>query len=229
MYEIAARRRPVGERITFALLLSNRFNCCKCPTLLFLWTLSESRILPDKRRLKYCYFSTVFRCVVVLVFDSACEGPMSSTPELFLIEDNPDDRDLFSRAVKLSGLNLRVTCAKDAPEAVLRLNRIGKFAGTSLPDLIILDLSLPGLQGKTLLQVIRSAYNSRSVPVVILTGSAREHDKAECESMGISEYALKPESLFELTQFVSSLVHFFPDVSATGRVAAINDRAGELR
>jgi len=152
---------------------------------------------------------------------------MSSAPELFLIEDNADDRDLFSRAVALSKLDLRVTFAKDAPEAVLRLNRIGKFAGTSLPNLIILDLALPGLQGKTLLQVIRSAYNSRSVPVVILTGSARERDKAECESLGISEYALKPESLFELTQFVSSLVRFFPDGSSTTKIAVINDRTGE--
>lgn len=136
---------------------------------------------------------------------------MPLLPELFVVEDDLDDRDLFSRAVLASGLAVRLTFAQDAPEAVMRFNRMGDYAGTPLPDVIILDLSLPGVQGKTLLQVIRHAYGSRAVPVVILTGSTQERDRIDCEYWGISDYSLKPQSLFELTEFVARLARFLPE------------------
>ena len=77
--------------------------------------------------------------------------------EILLIEDDPDDRFIFERAVKASGIPATVTWAGTAAEAVARLNRIGAHAGASLPRLIVMDLGLPGITGKTLLQVIRNA------------------------------------------------------------------------
>ncbi|MFT3766270.1 MAG: response regulator [Minicystis sp.] len=135
---------------------------------------------------------------------------MSSFPEILLIEDNADDRAMFVKAVAMSMLPARVTCAADAPQAVARLNRIGDFAGQPLPSLIILDLSLPGLQGRTLLQVIRNAFGPRLVPIVVLTGSLREEDRAECERWGISDYMVKPQSYFGLIEFVASLARYIP-------------------
>jgi CheY-like chemotaxis protein len=145
-------------------------------------------------------------------------------PEILLVEDNADDRALFARAVAASGLAVHVTYASRAPEAVMRLNRLGIFEGTPLPALIILDLGLPGLQGQILLQVIRNAYGPRAVPVIVLTGSLREQDKADCEHWGISDYVVKPGSLYGLTQFVAGLSRFFAADSVTGRIPAIQKR-----
>lgn len=130
---------------------------------------------------------------------------MDSTPEILLIEDNADDRDLFASALLASGLDARVTFAGDAAQAVLRLNRMGEFAQTPLPTLVVLDLGLPGLQGKTLLQVIRNAYGPRTIPVVILTGSYRSVDRTECEAWGICEYFIKPRTYLEQIRLVASL------------------------
>ncbi len=135
---------------------------------------------------------------------------MPSIQEILLIEDSADDRALFDRAVAASGMPLRVTHAQSAPEAVMRLNRLGKYAGTELPAVIVLDLSLPGLQGATLLQVVRNAYGPRDVPVVILTGSDNAADQEACEPWDISDYVVKPHAHSELVAFVRSLARFLP-------------------
>lgn len=130
---------------------------------------------------------------------------MDTTPEILLIEDNLDDRELFAAALQASGLNARATFAGDAAQAVLRLNRMGEFADTPLPALVVLDLGLPGLQGKSLLQVIRNAYGPRAIPVVVLTGSYRTSDRTECEALGIVDYLIKPRTYVEQIRLVASL------------------------
>jgi len=69
---------------------------------------------------------------------------MAFQPEILLIGDNADDRVVFFRAAEESGLNTTVSHASGATAAVLRLNRMGTCAGTSLPSLIVFDLSLRG-------------------------------------------------------------------------------------
>jgi CheY-like chemotaxis protein len=149
---------------------------------------------------------------------------MPSLPEILLIEDNEDDRTAFAKAVAMSGLPARVTYASGAPEAVMRLNRLAGFAGTELPALIVLDLTLPGLRGPILLQVIRNAFGPRHVPVVVLTGSLREHDRSDCERWGISDYQVKPQSFFGLVRFVSGLARLLPPVLPAGSVPQDEER-----
>jgi CheY-like chemotaxis protein len=126
-------------------------------------------------------------------------------PQILLIEDNPDDRDLFIRALTVGGLEALVVVAKDAVQAVLRLNRLGEFALTPLPALVVLDLGLPGLHGKTLLQVIRNAYGPRAMPVVVLTGSLDAGDRAECEACGISDFIEKPTTTAGWSHLVATV------------------------
>jgi len=145
---------------------------------------------------------------------------MPLPPEILLIEDDPDDRDLFAKAVAASGIEVRVTYTTSAPEAVMRLNRLGGFANTPLPALILLDLSLDGLQGQTLLQVIRNAYGPRDVPIIILTGSLRDRDRTDCERWGISDFVVKPRSHFGLTKFVTGLKRYLPNFEDTESVMA---------
>ncbi len=153
---------------------------------------------------------------------------MPSLPEILLIEDSADDRALFDRAVAASGMEVRVTHVSSAPEAVMRLNRLGHYAGTDLPSIIVLDLSLPGLQGATLLQVVRNAYGPREVPVVILTGSDSAADQESCEPWDISDYVVKPHAHSELVAFVRSLARFLPSGKrqATTVIVRNNSKTG---
>ena len=124
--------------------------------------------------------------------------------EILLIEDDPDDRFIFERAVKASGIPATVTWAGSASEAVARLNRLGAFSDASLPRLIVMDLGLPGITGKTLLQVIRNAYAKTEVCIIILTGSMMVDDRIDCELWGISAYLVKPDKLDAMTALVGS-------------------------
>lgn len=148
----------------------------------------------------------------------------ASPPEILLIEDSSDDRELFLRAVKASGMALRISHATSAHEAVMRLNRLGRYAGTDLPAVIVLDLSLPGLQGSTLLQVVRNAYGPRDVPVVVLTGSTSESDQAACEPWDISDYVVKPHAHSELVAFVRSLARFLPSGAKQATTVIVRNR-----
>ena len=127
------------------------------------------------------------------------------TFEILLIEDNLDDRFVFQRAVTVSGISAIVTFAPHAAEAVSRLNRFGAYADTPLPALIILDLGLPGITGKTLLQVVRNAYGPQSVPILVLTGSSAPADEEECASWGISGFMVKPNNFDDMVRFAASL------------------------
>jgi len=136
-------------------------------------------------------------------------------PEILMIEDRKDDRDLFQAAVLVSGLRARVSFAADAVEAVVRLNRLGAVNDAQLPALIVLDLGLPGLKGQTLLQVIRTAYGPREVAIIVLTGSQRPADRAICETWSISEYMVKPPEYADLVRWVKTLARFLPSEEAT--------------
>ncbi len=138
-----------------------------------------------------------------------------SIPEILMIEDRTDDRELFSAAVAASGL--RATVGRvDASQAIMRINRLGRFANVPQPALIVLDLGLPGLQGHALLEAIRKAYGLREVPVVVLTGSQLESDRAACRTWGISDYLVKPPAFETLVEWTRGLARFLPaqDVAA---------------
>lgn len=130
---------------------------------------------------------------------------MTPVPEILLIEDDVDDHDLFAVALRTSGINALLTWVTNAADAILRLNRMGAFSAIPLPALVVLDLGLPGLQGGTLLQVIRNAYGPRLIPVVVLTNSYRAIDRTECEQWGISDYLIKPVAYADQVRLVASL------------------------
>lgn len=143
---------------------------------------------------------------------------MRSLPEILLIEDNKDDKDLFEMALLACGLQATLTQAMDAAETVKRLNRAG--GDRPLPSLIVLDLSLSGLQGRTLLEVIRNAYGAETIPIVILTGSKIPSDRATYEAMCVSEYLIKPTTFVDLVRLVASLQRYLVAPAAAPDTAA---------
>ena len=149
-------------------------------------------------------------------------GLQMQTFEILLVEDNPDDRFVFQRAVIASGIPAIVTFAPHAAEAVSRLNRFGAYADTPLPALIVLDLGLPGITGKTLLQVVRNAYGPQSVPIIVLTGSSAPADKEECASWGISGFLVKPDDFDSMIKFVTKLPGYI--ASGPNRISPMIER-----
>ena len=110
---------------------------------------------------------------------------------ILLVEDNRDDELLTRRALKKSRVANDVVVARDGQEAVDHLLGEG-CQGRSLPQLVLLDLKLPRLDGIEVLRRIRSSPRTRLLPVVALTSSDEERDLYETYRLGINSYVRKP-------------------------------------
>ncbi len=104
---------------------------------------------------------------------------------LFLVEDNQDNADLIGDLV---GSDYHLVCYPDAVSALGALTQVG----TSTPDLLLLDISLPGMDGATLLRHIRSHNRLKHIPAVALTAHAMKTEKDDLISAGFNAYLSKP-------------------------------------
>ena len=122
---------------------------------------------------------------------------------LLLVEDNPDDEALTLRALKKHNLANRVVVARDGQEALDFLFGNGKFSGrdtSELPQIILLDLKLPKVNGLEVLEAMRANHQTRNIPVVVLTSSNEEQDILRSYDLGANSYVRKPvdfEQFFE--------------------------------
>ena len=114
---------------------------------------------------------------------------------ILLVEDNPDDVELTRIAFAEAGSEHRLVVVADGAEAVDYLLGKGKHAGrdpADLPALVLLDLNLPKLNGREVLQAIRADPATRSLPVVVLTTSAEPLDVGGVYELGANSYIQKP-------------------------------------
>jgi two-component system response regulator len=128
--------------------------------------------------------------------------------EILLVEDNPDDVDLTLRAFRKSKIANEIVVARDGVEALDYLFATGQHAGrdsNSLPQLVLLDLKLPRLDGLQVLERIRGNPKTRLLPVVILTSSTEEPDLLTGYSLGANSYIRKPVDFQEFVVAVRRL------------------------
>jgi CheY-like chemotaxis protein len=128
-----------------------------------------------------------------------------STKHILLVEDNPDDVKLTIRALEKSRVVNDVDVASDGVEAMDYFSGKGKFAGRNtslLPQVILLDLKMPRMDGLEVLRRLRSDEKTRLLPVVVLTTSSEERDKVESYKLGANSYIRKP---VDFTQFAESV------------------------
>jgi two-component system, response regulator len=121
---------------------------------------------------------------------------MSATEKktILLVEDNPDDVDLTLRAFRKANITNEVVVARDGVEALDYLFGTGARAGehNELPQVVLLDLKLPRVDGMEVLQRIRAERRTRFLPVVVLTSSREEQDLIRSYELGVSSYVQKP-------------------------------------
>jgi len=115
--------------------------------------------------------------------------------QVLLIEDNLADAELTLRALKKNNLANRITHVRDGEEALDFLFARGAFAGRKIenaPNLILLDLKLPKVDGLEVLREIRSDPRTQVFPVVVLTSSKEERDIVASYRLGVNSYIAKP-------------------------------------
>jgi CheY-like chemotaxis protein len=131
---------------------------------------------------------------------------------ILLVEDNPDDVELTLRALKKTRIPIEVIVVRHGAEALEFLFASGAYSGRNpdvLPDLILLDLKLPKVDGLEVLRQVRSAPTTRFLPVVVLTLSNEEQDIAEAYRLGVNSYVRKPVDFDRFTELLRHLGRYW--------------------
>ncbi len=126
---------------------------------------------------------------------------MAQDKLILLVEDNPDDVDLTLRALKKNNVVNEVVVTHDGVEALEYLHR----EGSRLPEVVLLDLKLPRLDGLELLQRIRAEPRTRRLPVVVLTSSTEERDLIASYERGCNSFIKKPVDFAQFLEAVRQL------------------------
>ena len=129
--------------------------------------------------------------------------------EILLLEDNPGDVRLTVEGLKESKVRNNLHVARDGVEAMEFLRREGQHTGAVRPDLILLDLNLPRMDGREVLLEIKSDAKLKTIPVVVLTTSRAEHDVLRSYELQANCYITKPVDLEQFITVVKSIEDFW--------------------
>lgn len=125
---------------------------------------------------------------------------------ILLVEDNPDDEALTRRALMKNNIHNDIVVAHDGAEALDWLFGTGPHAGHPVtPELVLLDLKLPKVDGLEVLRRIRADAGTRLLPVVILTSSREERDLVAGYGLGANSYIRKPVDFGQFVEAVRQL------------------------
>lgn len=129
---------------------------------------------------------------------------MNQLIRILLVEDNPDDVELTLHAFKKNNIANPLSVVRDGQEALDYLFYHGKFSGATheLPNVILLDLKLPKVDGIDVLQKIKADRKLKLIPVVVLTSSKEESDVIKSYDLGVNSYIRKP---VDFDQFVETV------------------------
>jgi two-component system response regulator len=134
------------------------------------------------------------------------------TTTILVVEDNPDDVALTLRALKKNNIGNKVFVARDGVEALDFLFCRNSFADRDphdLPQLTLLDISLPKINGMEVLRRLRADQRTRQLPIVIFSSSNEERDLAECYKSGANSYVRKPVSFDQFEEAIRQLGNYW--------------------
>ena len=121
---------------------------------------------------------------------------------ILIVDDSPIDIELTLIAIEATGREISVRSATYGESALAMLRN-----GHELPALILLDLKMPGMSGSEVLSEIRADDRLRDIPVVMVTSSCLESDRAEAVAAGASDYLEKPLALDQFSKALESILH----------------------
>jgi two-component system, response regulator len=127
---------------------------------------------------------------------------------ILIVEDNPDDEALTLRALKKNNISNEIVIARDGVQALDYLFGTGDHEGRDtsiLPQVVLLDLKLPKVDGLEVLRQLRNDERTRFLPVVILTSSKEEQDLLDGYTMGANSYIRKPVDFAQFTEAIKQL------------------------
>ncbi|HTJ35666.1 MAG TPA: response regulator [Dactylosporangium sp.] len=137
---------------------------------------------------------------------------MSSDPavpiEILLVEDDPGDVLITREAFAEHKVRNRLTVCADGAEALRLLRRVGRHAAAPRPDIILLDLNLPGVDGRTVLEAVHADPDLSRIPVVVLTSSTAEEDFLRSSELQVDTYIAKPVDFAGLMHVVRRIEAF---------------------
>ncbi len=129
--------------------------------------------------------------------------------EILLVEDNPGDvlltQEAFSEAKILNNIHV----ARDGEEALAYLNQDSGYEDAVRPDLILLDLNLPKIDGREVLDQVKSSASLKRIPVVVLTSSEAEQDIIKTYDLHANSYVVKPIDLNQFVNVVNAVESFW--------------------
>ncbi len=133
---------------------------------------------------------------------------LEKSVEILLVEDNPDDVELTLHAFRKHNLANRVHIVRDGAEALDFLFRTGAYKDRHIedsPNVVLLDLKLPKVDGLEVLRRMKGDPRTRMIPVVVLTSSREDRDITESYQLGVNSYIVKPVNFEQFTEAVRQL------------------------
>lgn len=128
---------------------------------------------------------------------------------ILLVEDSAADAMLIQRGFKKAGIACNIDWIEDGERAIAFLERQGKYEQAVRPDLIILDLNLPGLDGREVLEKIKNDSPFKRIPVVVMSTSDSERDISISYDLHANCYIVKPFDVNDFLQIASSIEEFW--------------------
>jgi chemotaxis family two-component system response regulator Rcp1 len=131
------------------------------------------------------------------------------TIDILLVEDNVGDARLLREIMIDANKDVRLHVVPDGVEALAFLKYQGKYIDVPRPDVVVLDLNMPRLDGREVLAQVKADHWLRTIPVIVLTTSEAESDIAQCYNLSANCYIIKPVELSQFEALVTSLNDFW--------------------
>lgn len=137
---------------------------------------------------------------------------MHSSVVILLADDDPDDRAFTLRALRQNRLSNDVHTVEDGEELMDFLKRRGNYTDAPRPDVILLDLNMPRMDGREALEQIKSDPSLRKIPVVVLTTSEADQDIVQTYDLGVNAFVTKPVTFDGLVNAIKVMSDFWFEI-----------------
>ena len=134
---------------------------------------------------------------------------------ILIVEDSPEDYETTVRGLRSSGVANPIFRCKDGDESLDFLFRRGEYADPAKaprPGIILLDLNLPGTDGREVLEEIKKSDKLKKIPIIVLTTSSDERDIEQCYENGASSYIIKPVSFSGFMEAIQRLKDYWFEI-----------------